>query len=486
MAILIAWGVVALLATLGLAQALVEWRALRRLVALTHRPDKLKRAVAGLSQPYRSVFSEFIEGLHRQSTLDEALTRALLQSAHASFAPAIALHGMAVAATVIAVLTPAVVALEATAARIADLFADARAQSARTRYLNGSDGLHPSFVELGQAFEGTALVLAALVLVWAFRWWVLRPEVREARLVKTLIECAGRLRPGARAPVSTRLAELIAPEKGITRPTIAAALWLGAVTIGWLALIGAANLRAQNLRPKPFNVWPTGTERPIEPYHNVILPRGDAGAPIAKSQRPSLTVAPDAVVFHNTSLLNLVDGRLPQGWLEASPPMDKSLADFPRPLEVTVLGHRDARLETLVAVLRGLSERYQVARYHLIIERRVALFEGKRLQASFPIELAKSADTDGLTLLILDNGVRLMPSRAFAPFGAKRWVTDLRGQIRGYQPLWADPRPSVTVDADLRLNYGRMIDVISAADGSCPTPTDCGLPGLGLIFMLAP
>ena len=423
----IAWGAVALVAALAMAQAFAEWRSLRRLAQLANRPEKLKRAVGRLQKPHRPVIRAFVESMRRGSSTDEALTRALIQGAQLPFAPPPLVHALSVVATVFAVLTPLSWALISSSEQLARLYGALRPQPLRTRYLGASDQLHPAFESLGAAFVESAFIVAALALAWAVRWWLSRPEVREARLVRALVQCAGRLRPGANAPVGTRLAELLAPERGMSRPVLAGLLCIIAVTTGWLLLLGGIELHLDAKQAQTFNVWPQGTERRIESQNKVTLPRSDAGSPIVGSDRPSLTFAPSAVLFHNTTLATLADGELT--WLEQPPDLERELADFPRPLEVTVLGHHRTPIAPVAEVMKTLAQRYQVQLYHLIVERGVGIDGAHRLQASLPVEPRISPDARA-TLRIEDEGVRLMPSNFVVGFNGVDWSLALRERIR--------------------------------------------------------
>ncbi len=486
-----AWGIVALIVLLALSQSLVEWSTLRRLVILADRPDRLHRAIRSLGNPYRRVFSTFVDSHERAASIDEALARALVQGAQSPFSAPLFFHIFAVILTVGAIFAPAVSALLQAATTVVELFDEGRTQSVRSRYLYGATGLHPAFVELGEAFETTAWLTAALAVAWALRWWLLRPEVREARLTRALIECAGRMKPGASAPVSTRLAELIAPDRGLARPVLATAMWTVAVTVGWLALIGGAQIRIASQRPRPFAVWPPESARRIEIYHGVVLPRAHAGAPLVRTERPSLTFGPSEVFFHNVSMMRLVDGRTPANWAESAPELARSLADFPRPLEVTVLAHRSVKLDVVVPVLRRLAARYDIAKYHLILERDVGTPDGGRLQSVLPLEVRSERESTLLKMHIEATGVQISPTGAFVPFESKDWRTDLRDEIRASPALRESPQAPVValaVGSEMLAqgDYRRLIGAMSAADSSCADRFDCGLPGLGLRFTIAP
>ena len=482
-----AWGIVALIVVLAIAQTLVEWFGLRRMVSLARHPERLSGAVRLLGSPHRQIFGAFVESQQRNVPVDEALTRALVQGAQAPFSAPVVIHIVAVVLTAAAVLAPVVAGLLQAAATMATLFNEAQVESARVRYLKGGDGLHPAFEALGEAFEGTAAIVAALALAWAFRWWLLRPEVREARLIRALIQCAGRSAPGTAAPIGTRLAELIAPDRGLARPILATAMWTAAVTLAWLTLLSAAQFRTPK-GPKPFDVWPTATGRRIEVL-NVMLPRGAAGAPMQRSERPSLTFARHEVIFHNVPLFRLTaDGALPTDWTKTLPSTIESLEDFPTPLEVVVLADRATRLDLVASVLEVLAKRFKVRRYHLIIERDLGVPNGKR-QASLPLEI-RVTDDAAAALILESRGVRLLPAGAFIPFTTENWSTDLRNLVRNQPHLWDPTTPifalELTPEAIKNANYDLLITVMSAVDSACRQDIDCGLPGLGIRFAKAP
>ena len=484
MALVVAWTAVVLVAAVALVRASLERRALERLVDLAERPEKLKRAVAALGHPHRPIVSAFMEGVHRSSTVDEALTRALVQAAQAPFAAITPVYIATVVASVGAALAPFVIALGTTAQQMASLFADARYQTARARYLSGAESLHPAFVGLGEACAQTAMITAALALAWALRWWLLRPEAREARLTKALIDCAGRMRPGAVAPAGTRLAELIAPERSLKGPVAAAVSWALATALGWGMLLGTADIRRSNREPKTFDVWPAEAERRIEVASALVLPRSDAGAPIARGERPSVTVGPREVAVHTVSVLKLKDGRPPARWKWPSKSIKRSLADFAAPREVLVLGHRDVELGTLVPVLRRLAEQHAVGRYHLVVERGLMTDRGP-LPAQLSLEFRPPPSDVALKLSIQAHGVRVQDKTFVAFDEAGGWYRQLRGIVRASPAVAARMTdPIVIIQPGLDVTYGRLVDVLSAADGACALATECGLPGLGLRFII--
>lgn len=486
----IAWSAVAIVAVVAVVQTMFERLSLRRVTAAVEHRDRLPGAVRGLLEPHRSIFSAFLEGLNRASTVDESLTRAMIQAAQATFAaPAIA-HVLSVLATAIAVFGPILLALVTAANRMATLFVDARLQPARTRYLNEAASLRPAFMELTAACDQTAWIIAALAVVWALKWWTFRPAVREARLIKALIVAAGRLRPAASAPVATRLAEIIAPPRSLGRPAVAAVLWLVAITGGWLALVTAAQLRSDQRTRIVFDVWPTDTAGRIEALDDIVLPRAEGGAPIAASERPSLTISPSSVRFHSVELAAMNRGTLPPNWTDTAPPMTKALADFARPLAATVIGDHRLRMNTMLSVVTALEERYSVSRFLLVVERAVPLDGIIVLQAELPVEVDPKPRQVDVDLVLEDDGVLIKPVDRRVAFADEDWSSVLRS--------WARQRPSlhqrdlppplvvvrVTVAAARMMTYGRFIDVLSAVDGACPGKSDCGLPGLGTRFLL--
>lgn len=491
----IAWGAVGLVALRGLLQLLGEALLYRRLVARAERPERFDKLVRHLGPPHGPIFGTLADGLQRSSTVDDALSRALVQAAQTPFGHHRGVHAVSVTFSVFAALSPAIAALVVAAETVMNAFGAAQQQTAQERYLGSAGTLDRTFVDLAEALVTTGWVLAALAVVWAARWWLLRPEIREARLVRALIRCASRFRPGAAAPVSVRLAELLAPETGLTRPAVATGLWLAAVTAGWLSLLGAAELQWATQGSQPFDVWPRDTQRRIEAFQDVVLPRAAAGSPIVKSERPSLTFTPTSVLFHNVSLLPLIDGQPPDGWPAALPPIQRSLADFPRPLEVMVLGHRQVPLPTVLSVALRLARAYDIEAYQLLVERSVSLTD-RSPQAVLPLEFTEPPDGT-LTVGIETDGVRVLPGESFVPFSSPQWPRSVSRAVRdGLRSSKVRDRIWLQVDRSLPasgencveqgscLTYGQFIQVLNAADTSCPSADDCGLPGLGLSFNL--
>ena len=479
--LVVAWCAVVLVVGLTFAQAAAEARAMRRLVAHADQPDALKRAAERLPTPNRDIVRTFVANSGSPSTLDDALAHALVQTAQRPFVPSVMVSTLTTGATLVAALSPGIAALLNASTRLADLFDARQTTTLRERYLAGVQHLSPAFADLGAALDVTGHVLAGLALAWAVRWWLVRPEVREARLVRALIDVAGRRHPGANAPVATRLAQMLAPDDRLIRPAAATATGLVIITVGWLCLLSAAPLAIRTRQVRPFDVWPVGAERRFEPHHNVELPRGTAGLPIVRSERPSLTLGPSVVFFHTVELAKLENGRLSADGLTNAP--DVGLDDFPRPLEVTVLGHRTVAVDSLMAVLRHLAGLYRVTRYHLIVERGVGSVREQRRQAALSVQLGTGPSP--LTVQVGAAGVRLLPTQLERSFETGSWAEAVRKQVRDNPALWREGGAApVSVELVGPVQYERLIEVLSAIDGACPHQSDCGLPGLGVRFLI--
>ncbi|MEO1337493.1 MAG: hypothetical protein AAFV29_17750 [Myxococcota bacterium] len=155
---------------LSLGQAIREMLALRRLVNAADDSDLFARAIDGLPSPHRRIVGTFVDDL-RSSSTDDALTRALVRAAKTAFTTTTWVHILSTVATIAAIAAPMVVTLLDTAGRVFRLFVEGRTQTARERYLNGADSLHPAFETLSTTFDDTAIIMGAIAIAWAFRWW---------------------------------------------------------------------------------------------------------------------------------------------------------------------------------------------------------------------------------------------------------------------------------------------------------------------------
>src|SRR5262249_9476844 len=154
--------------------------------------------------------------------------------------------------------------------------------------------MNPAFVALRGAFHSTAWLLVGLVVVCTLHWWLNRAEAREARFVMALIETAIIARPGASAPLSGRLTELIAPDRSIHLPVAAFVFSFIAVSAGWTLLFFTARVKVANTR-NVYEGWPKEERRgKVNAPASTTLPSLDGGgSPVRKTSFVTLTITPN-------------------------------------------------------------------------------------------------------------------------------------------------------------------------------------------------
>lgn len=483
--LLVSFGLLALVLAATLGTVLREKRALGRLVESAVDVEAVQDAITRLPAPHQEIAAQMVEAITVRSTLDEALTKAVVRATNETFEPPLVRRLVTNVVLAIALFAPVSLALLQAADRIVRTFNDAKSHPAAQVYLEGQTQLEGPFATLHAVFFGAAWLVAGLAAWWALRWWLLRPEIREARFIRALLECASRLRPGVAAPVSARLCELVAPDRGLQRPIVATALWFVAVTAGWGILYGTATVRAANNSATVFDVWPKTNA--IGTTEALVLPRHRAGRPLPTRPQPSLFVESRQVRFGQQTIAELSEGALPSTWAAEAPNLQPTVRSYD-PLEPLVLAHRATVMRTLLDVLREIARRHAVKRYHLIVERTVGLpgvAGGKKIQADIPIALGEAEVGPALTIKIEDTGVKIAEEGLELPFSEPDWANRLRDFVRLRPDLYGgDARAPLLVRTSDRISYERFIEVIGAADTACMKATDCGLPGLGIAIVV--
>jgi hypothetical protein len=466
----------ALLLVAVVLQTFLEQARLSRFLAAATDPERAKEAAKALPEPQRSIAGELADSVRLRSTLDEALVKALVRAAGEPWAPPVFVQGALHVLTVLVALLPLVAALFSTAGEIADGFSALAAQTGAARYLEGPRRLAVPFEQLRAAVAGSAVLLVGLALIWGVGWWLRRPQVREARFIRALLELATRIRPGTSAPVGARLAELVAPERTLERPVAASVVWLLATTAAWGILQLTAEVRAANHQPVRYRVWPADRLAPLGVGVELNLPRERGGRPFEDKALPTVTVGPGQLAVQGQAVAALGGGG--RGW----PPAEARLPEgFAGKAGVTILAHAPVSAnDAVLPALAWLHAQAGVERFHLILERDLGYAAA---QAELVLEVPATAPTQpGLTLVVEADHVEV--GQAHLPFSRPTWRREAAATIRGIEGL-VDTRAPVLVQVGPGVSYGRLMEALGAADDSCDADVDCGLPGLGLRFVLS-
>jgi hypothetical protein len=482
MGVLLAVGLLIEIAILAyvILQTQAERKALARFAASVEKD--LVSAVEELPEPHRSVCRPFADQISMEQDLDDAIADAVVDVSRQPFKRPLALRIPVAIACAFAFLSPMSYGLLSAASNIVETWERAKTMDRSLVYLSGQTELEAPFAALRDGFQASALLFFGLAFVWAFAWHQRRPEVREARFVRALLEASAKLRPGMSAPAAGRLSELLAPDRGLGRPISALIVCLIGITIGWQVLYRTAEVRAANIREPVFDVWPAPKTRPVEIGVGISLPVFRAGTPIVVIP-PSLAVSPSAVTIGGETIAELEDRQLPEGWEDEVRNLSATIRDH----RVMLVGDREISIGVVLDVLAFLRDKYEVTSCDLLIERNVRGTEagGRVLQASLPLELGPADEKGALSIAMEERGVRILPSGTSLPYAGDRWQAALQAAVRANPTLLqSEGRAAIDIIPDEGAAYERLVEILASADTACSGRIDCGLPGLGLRFRL--
>jgi hypothetical protein len=478
---------IALLLVLGL---LVELGLGAYVVVLTNAERKTFRrwidrsgtefmaAVDELPDPYKSVARPLADHLAMDQDFDEALLDAVVDTTRQPFKKPLWMRLTVGLVCSITLLAPASYGLLATAEQIITSWNEAKGLDRSVVYLKSQVDFERPLMLLRDAFHASALLFFGLAFLWALAWYLRRPEVREARFVRALLEAAARASPKSPAPVAGRLSELIAPDRGLSRPVTALAICFSGITAGWMVLYRTADVRAANDQEPVFDVWPGKNPRPVGLTEGVSLPVVRGGGPVQEKPIPSLMLSADKVTFGGDELFQMEQGRMPPDWQAQ---MTEGLGTKLGGGIVLLLAHKDLSMTVVMDVIGYLRQVHKVQRFDLIVERGVSRGPRGRIQAALQLDLGTQR-TNALQIVIHQEGLGVSPSLDLR--NDPTWRDRLREAVRAKTELMkGDDRAAVEVQlASPRIKYERFVDVLASADTACMGKGDCGLPGLGLVF----
>jgi hypothetical protein len=476
----------ALLVAAIFAAARNERLRLASLLKAAPDPGALKEALAALPEAEQQIAGRLVEAAQGKGSIDEVLVQAVVVSTTETFAPRLPLRILSAAGLVSMAFAPMIYGALQAAGGIAETAELTRRAHKAAAYVEWQTRLEGPFSALRDACRGTGLLLVGLALLSALAWWLRRPEVREARFVRALLLLASRLRPGQQLPVGARLAELIAPDRGLGRPIVASVLWVASCTLGWMFLQQTAEVRAANGHQPTFDVWPGEQRRPITPGPDLTLPKAPAGAPLDERSRPTLEIGKESVRLQQVPLAELSSGALPDPWEPEFEGQRALLNQYSRPLEVNLLADENATWATVKTVLSRLVTTLEVQRYYLVVDRRVRFgTKEAHLQGALPLQLGHPDRAPALRLVVSPQGVAIgnEPSINFA---RPEWPLTLRERLRREPGLIEEDRGPLELEILPGSSYRTIVSVLTAADSACLGQSDCGLPGQGFSFVIRP
>lgn len=489
-----------------LALAINTWsrekKALLRFVESASDPDRLKEVSLQLPAVFRAPATQFAGGLQRKAPLDENIMQAMTAAANTSFGlapPLLIAFGILLSGLIFA---PLVATLIETANQISQIRTATQSSVGPRVFIEVKSALEPAFDALHWAFQGSAALLAGIIVVGAVHWWLNRAEAREARFVSAVLDAAIVARPGASAPISGRLTELIAPDRTLGVPVIAFVFFFVAVTAGWSLLYLTAGVKEANAADV-YDVWPKEDRRePVTPPPGMDVPvfRG-GGSPIKAARLATMMLGPDAIVIANADIgrgqIATLDesSNLARDWRASAPDLTRVLNRFKSSdgVELMVLGHQKVLMRAVLEIFDYLNQGYAVNRVYLIIKRTVLIGGpgGTAIQSLLSLDLA-ARESDAAPAMRLDidtSRVSVTIGRQIAIVDRTQddWKETLSGLVQAEVAGRDSHLPPVVEVAltDRDLTYEKFLEILSSADTTCIGESDCGVPGLGLRFVLA-
>lgn len=453
-------GLTVLLAALFIV-VVMWWREatqLSRLVAATTRTEATEKLAGALGDG--AVVLE--QALTSKRAVDEGLAAAIATVCQAPLGAPL-LQGLAIdTLLVLGALAPFLAALLGSAEAIAGL---PQAVGRGEPYVVAVGAIPAAFAGIAQGAQLSSLLVLIAGVVAVCRYALLRPEARESRALRALVQATATSAPDTRVPQSSKLLALLAPTASLRAPVFGSVLFVVMSGAAVAAVSIAAPLRAANTVPLTYLRWP---ELYVESAE-VAPPPLAAGRALQRG--PSLIFGRDQVQIGANVMTDLERGALPAGWTQQAlvPPQ---LAGS-RPL---VVAGETTSFATVYGVLTLLTQAHGVVEHQLVVRRHPPVLRSpaRRIQAALPV-LIGDASTQPVVLDLDATTVRLD--------GEPLDLTRADG-IRQLRTKLGSGAARIGVRTHGELTYGRLLAVLGIADGLCDGGVDCGLPGRGITAVL--
>ncbi len=407
------------------------------------------------------------QALTSKRAVDESLAAAIATVCQAPLgAPVI--QGLAIdTLLVIGALAPFLAALLGSADAIAALPAAVETRGeGGSSYVLAVSAIPAAFSGIAQGAKLSAMLVMIAAATAVCRYALLRPEAREARALRALVHATAHSAPEAKVPQSAKLLALLAPTTGLAPGLVGSVLFVALSGAAVASLAVSAPLRAGNAVPLTYLGWPTSikVESPF-----AQPPISSAGQVIQSG--PSLIFARDTVTLHGEPMTLLENGGLAANWQKealVSPRMPTGS----RPLVVAGEG---TALTTVVGVMQFLAERHGMPDYQLVVRRAPPVVRtSAAIQAVLPVSLGDAA-AQAVVLEVDATSVKL---------GGQPIDLDRADGIRALRAALGPGAPRIGVQTRGALTYGRLVAILSRADGLCDGGLECGLPGRGISAVL--
>ena len=240
-----------------------------------------------------------------------------------------------------------------------------KAWGAGQALLDAPEVFGESLQRLADGYVLGGVSVGALLLAWALQDWLRSPTVQEARLAGALVQAGTRAAPEEPTEVAGRLASVLAPDRGLERPVVAAAIWVLAVTLGWAAVVATSDFRRVRSSPPPLSIWPDPTH-PVELAADLKLAKGRGGQPIINSLS-TLSITPGWVRLGPVVLAESWSQNPQEDWRKGAASR-LSETDDSTGSSVLVAAHESMPARTVLEVLGFLSQSSQINTFELLFE----------------------------------------------------------------------------------------------------------------------
>ncbi len=268
------------------------------------------------------------------------------------------------------------------------------------------------------------------------------------------------------------------------------------VTLGWAVLYQTASVRAANVHAPVYDVWPKSSKlkqngyKQINPLPGVVLPTNAAGVPVPL-EILTLHLGRNRAQIADVPLAKLTDYKLPQDWRKTADGKEiKALEVYKKrrldpakaaPLSLNVAADGQAPMATLIDLLTYFHTKHKIEHFYLVQERTVHLAKGtEKMQAVLHLQFGSG--TPGKLSLKLGSSELQVGNQGTPLAPSKDWRAAIRAGLHSAEAI--NNTQSVRVTVDAAQGYRNFMRVLSMADSTCASEADCGLPGLGMRFVL--
>jgi hypothetical protein len=216
-----------------------------------------------------------------------------------------------------------------------------------------------------------------------------------------------------------------------------------------------------------------------------MLVRQDRSTPDKPKVRVKIASGRDLELENN----NGTGATLPKDWQADAERTVANMREPGKPIDVRAVIQGELRVQTIVPLLETVKTGLAVDRYILVVRRELGAQGASAIQAGIDLLVDSKSDASQLParLKISSEGVEVSggnePPQPI-PFRVPHWTTQVHDKVLRRLGALDTPELRVGVQAAPETTYAALLEVLSAADSMCEGDRDCGLPGLGIQFLL--